>query len=330
MKLIIQIPCYNESGTLALTIAALPRSLPGFDCVEWLVIDDGSTDNTAQVAKEAGADHLVRHTRNQGLARAFMTGIRECIRLGADVIVNTDADNQYNALDIPKLTQPILEGKVDIVVGARPINSIRHFSPIKKILQKVGSWVVRTVSRTDVPDATSGFRAIGRNAARQLIVFNNYTYTLEMLIQAGQKNMAVASIPISVNPDLRPSRLVRSIPSYLMLSIATIARIFIIYRPFRFFTIIGGLLFSAGFLVGLRFLYYFASGNGSGHVQSLILSAVLLGMGFQTILVAFTADLLASNRKLLEDIRYSVERLPETRNRTAYGEESDKAGNVFS
>jgi glycosyltransferase involved in cell wall biosynthesis len=310
MKLIIQIPCYNESGTLAITIAALPRSVPGFDCVEWLVIDDGSTDNTAQVAKEAGAHHLVRHTRNQGLARAFMTGIRECIRLGADVIVNTDADNQYNADDIPKLTQPILDGNVDIVVGTRPIDSIGHFSPLKKLLQKIGSWVVRTVSRTDVPDATSGFRAIRRDAARQLIVFSNYTYTLEMLIQAGQKNMAVISIPIRINPDLRPSRLVRSIPSYVMRSIATIVRIFIIYRPFRFFTVIGGLLFSAGFLVGLRFLYYFAAGSGSGHVQSLILAAILLGIGFQTILVAFIADLLASNRKLLEEIRYSVELVP--------------------
>ena len=309
MKLIIQIPCYNESGTLALTLAALPRQVAGFDTVEWLVIDDGSTDDTTQVAKVCGADHLVRHSRNQGLARAFMTGIRECIGLGADVIVNTDADNQYNAEDIAALVRPILDNGADIVVGARPIGGIRHFSPVKKMLQRLGSWVVRVVSRTDVPDAASGFRAIRRDAARRLVVFSNYTYTLEMLIQAGQKNMAVASVPVRVNENLRPSRLVKSIPSYLIRSIATIVRIFVIYRPFRFFATLGGLLFGAGFLVGLRFLYHFATGNGSGHIQSLILASVLLGMGFQTILVAFVADLLASNRKLLEEVRYSLQKI---------------------
>ena len=304
MKLIIQIPCYNESETLPITLAALPRSVPGFNKVEWLVIDDGSTDDTASVAKKAGADYIIRYTRNQGLARAFMTGINECIRLGADVIVNTDADNQYCADDISALTQPVLDGHADLVIGARPIYSIRHFSPLKKILQKIGSWVVRIVSRTRVDDATSGFRAFSRNAARQFVVFNNYTYTLETLIQAGLKNLSVVSIPVRVNPDLRPSRLIKSVPVYIFKSFATIVRIFVIYRPFRFFAAIGLLLFGLGFIVGIRFLYYYFTGGGGGHIQSLVLASVLLGMGFQTIMVAFVTDLLASNRVLLEKISF--------------------------
>jgi glycosyltransferase involved in cell wall biosynthesis len=308
MKLIIQVPCYNEAETLPLTLSALPRSVAGFDSVEWLIIDDGSIDDTVRVAKETGADYIVRHTRNQGLARAFMTGIRECVRLGADVIVNTDADNQYDARDIPSLVRPILDGSADMVVGARPIDNISHFSPTKKILQKIGSWVVRTVSRTDIPDAASGFRAIRKDAARELSVFNDYTYTLETLIQAGQKNMAVTSVPVRVNQQSRPSRLIKSIPDYLMRSFITIIRIFIIYQPFLFFSLIGAILFGAGFLLGLRYLYFFLIGMGSGHVQSLILSSVLLGMGFQTFLVAFMADLLASNRKILEELRYHLNR----------------------
>jgi glycosyltransferase involved in cell wall biosynthesis len=303
MKLIIQIPCYNESKTLPITLSALPRSIPGFDKVEWLVIDDGSTDDTVRVAKEEGADYIVRHTRNQGLARAFITGIRECIRLGADVIMNTDADNQYCADDISALTQPVLNGRADLVVGARPIDSIRHFSLLKKILQKIGSWVVRIVSRTSVDDVTSGFRALSNNAARQFVVFNNYTYTIETIIQAGLKNMLVVSIPVRVNQNLRPSRLIKSVPVYIFKSFATIVRIFVIYRPFRFFTVIGLLLFGLGFLLGVRFLYYYFTGGG-GHVQSLVLASVLLGMGFQTIMVAFVTDLLASNRVLLEDISF--------------------------
>jgi glycosyltransferase involved in cell wall biosynthesis len=309
MKLIIQIPCYNEAETLPLTLSALPRSVAGFDSVEWLIIDDGSIDDTVRVAKETGADYIVRHTRNQGLSRAFMTGIRECVRLGADVIVNTDADNQYDARDIPSLVRPILDGSADMVVGARPIDNISHFSPTKKILQKIGSWVVRTVSRTDIPDAASGFRAIRKDAARELSVFNDYTYTLETLIQAGQKNMAVTSVPVRVNQQSRPSRLIKSIPDYLMRSFITIIRIFIIYQPFLFFSLIGAVLFGAGFLLGLRYLYFFFIGMGSGHVQSLILASVLLGMGFQTFLIAFMADLLASNRKILEEIRYHLNRV---------------------
>jgi glycosyltransferase involved in cell wall biosynthesis len=304
MKLIIQIPCYNESKTLPITLSALPRSMPGFDNVEWLVIDDGSTDDTVRVAKEAGVDYIVRHTCNRGLARAFMIGLRECIRQGADVIVNTDADNQYCADDISALVQPVLEGRADLAVGARPIDTIRHFSSLKKILQKIGSWVVRIVSRTGVDDVTSGFRAFSRNAARQFMVFNNYTYTVETLIQAGLKNMSVVSIPVRVNQNLRPSRLIKSVPVYIFKSFATIIRIFVIYRPFRFFAAIGLLLFGLGFLLGIRFLYYFFTSGGGGHIQSLVLASVLLGMGFQTIIVAFVADLLASNRALLEEIRF--------------------------
>lgn len=304
MKLIIQIPCYNEAGTLPIALAALPRRVPGFDAVEWLIIDDGSSDNTAEIAKENGVDHVVSHTRNQGLAIGFMNGLNACLRLGADVIVNTDADNQYNADDIPALTAPIIKGTADIVVGARPIETIEHFSPAKKVLQKLGSWVVRVASKTDIPDAPSGFRAMSRDAAQRLVVFSEYTYTLETIIQAGQKNMAITSVPVRVNEDLRPSRLLKSIPSYIRRSIVTIIRIFVIYRPFRFFGTIGAVLFGLGMLIGVRFLGYYFGGEGDGHVQSLILAGALLVMGFQTFLVAFLADLQAANRKLLEELRY--------------------------
>lgn len=305
-KIIIQIPCYNEAETLSIALAELPRSVPGFDCVEWLIVDDGSHDDTVRVARECGVDHIIRHTRNQGLAKAFMTGLDACLRLGADVIVNTDADNQYCADDIPALTAPILSGRADIVVGERPISAIEHFSPVKKILQKIGSWVVRVASKTDIPDAPSGFRAMSRSAAQRLMVFNDYTYTLETIIQAGQKNMAIVSVPVRVNEDLRPSRLVKSIPSYIKRSIITIVRIFVVYRPFRFFGSIGLLIFGAGFLIGARFLWKYLDGQGDGHVQSLILASALLIMGFQTLLVAFLADLLAANRKLIEDVRFRL------------------------
>lgn len=306
MKLIIQIPCLNEAGTLAIALKDLPREVPGFDAVEWLIIDDGSTDDTVRVARENGVDHVVSHTRNQGLARGFMTGLGACLRLGADVIVNTDADNQYNAADIPALTAPIVAGTADIVVGARPIETIEHFSLVKKLLQKLGSWVVRVASKTDIPDAPSGFRAISRAAAQRLVVFNDYTYTLETIIQAGQKNMAITSVPVRINGDLRPSRLVKSIPSYIRRSIGTIICIFVVYQPFKFFGTIGAVLLGAGFLLGLRFVWKWFGGEGEGHVQSVILAGVLLGMGFQTFLVAFLADLLAANRKLLEDVRVKL------------------------
>jgi glycosyltransferase involved in cell wall biosynthesis len=303
LKLIIQMPCYNEAETLGIALGALPRQVPGFDEVEWLIIDDGSRDGTVEVAREHGVDHVVRHPQNKGLAAAFMTGLQACVARGADVIVNTDADNQYNASDIPALTAPILAGDAEIVVGARPIEAIEHFSPIKKGLQRLGSWVVRVASKTNIPDAPSGFRALSVDAARRLVVFSDYTYTLETIIQAGQKNMAIVSVPVRVNADLRPSRLVKSIPSYIKRSIFTIIRVFVIYRPFRFFASIGAVLFAIGFLIGVRFLFKYFSGEGLGHVQSLILASSLLIIGFQTILIAFVADLLAANRKLLEDLR---------------------------
>jgi len=307
--MIIQIPCYNEAATLAFALKELPRSLEGFDKVEWLVINDGSTDNTVEVAEAHGVDHIVSFTNNQGLARGFMAGVDACLKLGADVIVNTDADNQYNAKDIPLLIKPILEKKAELVIGARPISEIKHFPFIKKQLQKLGSWVVRLASKTDVPDAPSGFRAMSREAAMRLNVFNDYTYTLETIIQAGQKKMAVTSVPVRVNDELRPSRLVRSIPSYIKKSVMTIVRIFVVYKPFRFFMTIGLFLFATGFVIGLRFIYYYFREGGMGHIQSLILASILLGIGFQTMLVAFLADLLAVNRRLMEDVQYRLKKM---------------------
>lgn len=305
MKLIIQIPCFNEAETLGITLQELPREVEGFDTVEWLIIDDGSTDRTVEVAKEYGADHIVSHLHNRGLAYGFMNGLNKCLELGADVIVNTDADNQYCAADIPLLTEPILNSKADIVVGERPIADIEHFSPLKKILQKIGSWVVRQASNTEIADAPSGFRAISRDAAMRLNVFNTYTYTLETIIQAGQKNIAITSVPIRVNKDLRPSRLVSSIPAYIKRSVLTIFRIFITYQPFKFFMTLATILFSLGVLLGLRFCYYYLTGDGTGHVQSVILAGVLLGIGFQAGLIAFIADLIGTNRTLLEQIKYN-------------------------
>jgi len=317
LKLIIQIPCYNEAATLPVTLAFLPREVAGVDCVEWLVIDDGSEDDTARVAKDCGVDYVVRHARNLGLARAFLTGLDACLQLGAGVIVNTDADNQYSAGDIPALIAPIIDGRAEIVVGARPIASIEHFSPVKKLLQRLGSWAVRVASNTDVPDAPSGFRAISAEAARRLMVFNDYTYTLETIIQAGQKNMAITSIAVQVNPDLRPSRLVHSTWSYVRRNVVTMLRIFMIYRPVRFFGYVGGSLFAFGFVIGCRFLWYYIRGHGNGHVQSLILAAILLGMGFQTCLVALLADLAAANRRLIEDVRSRVQEMSVQRSNDA-------------
>jgi len=308
-KIIIQIPCFNEESTLPIVLAALPRSLSGFDVVEWLIIDDGCTDNTVRVAKEHGVDHVVNFRKNRGLARGFMAGIDKCLELGADVIVNTDADNQYKASDISKLVEPILAGLADIVVGSRPIDDIDDFSPIKKILQKIGSKVVRVVSKTTVRDVTSGFRAMSRDAAMQMNVFSEYTYTLESVIQAGQKNLAVLSVPIGTNDYLRPSRLMSSIPSYISKSVATIFRIFVVYKPFRFFIVLGTVLFLLGILVGLRFLFYYLGGDGGGHIQSLILASLFLSAGFQIIMVAFLSDLLSVNRRLSEDIQYRLKKI---------------------
>lgn len=303
MKLIIQVPCFNEALTLATALAALPREVPGFDAVEWLVIDDGSVDDTAARARECGVDHIVRHPVNRGLAAAFMTGIEACLRLGADVIVNTDADNQYEASDIPKLTGPLLAGSADLVVGARPIDQTDHFSWIKKKLQRLGSWAVRVASNTDVADAPSGFRAMTRDAAIRLNVFNPYTYTLETIIQAGQSNLRVRSVAIRTNPDLRPSRLVRSIADYVRRSLVTIFRVFTIYRPLSVFLWLAILIGTPGLLVGTRFLYFFfLRGEGAGHVQSLIFASLALTLAALSGLCGLLADLIATNRKLLEQI----------------------------
>ena len=312
MKLIIQIPCFNEAETLGIALDALPRKIEGVDEVEFLIIDDGRTDATREVAQKHGVHHIVGFPGNRGLAQGFMLGIKSCLERGADIIVNTDADNQYNANDIPALVAPILEGKADIAIGERPIASIAHFSPIKKLLQKLGSSVVARVSSTTVADAPSGFRAFSRAAAARLNVFNRYTYTLETIIQAGVKNMAIVNVPVSVNEDLRPSRLVKSIASYVRKSMLTIFRIIIIYEPMRFFFMVGSLLFLSGFALGGRFLYFYATGSGAGHVQSLILTAVLLMMGFQTLLLGFVADLLSVNRRLLEELT-EKQRAPEAR-----------------
>jgi glycosyltransferase involved in cell wall biosynthesis len=314
MKLIIQLPCYNEAEHLPVTLAALPRQLPGFKTVEWLVIDDGSTDCTAAVAREAGAHHIVRHNRNRGLARAFETGLTIALELGADVIVNTDADNQYTAADIPILTEPILRGEADIVIGERPISSLRHFSPTKKFLQKFGSMVVRAASGTTVVDATSGFRAFSRAAAQQVRVFSTYTYTLETIIQAGQKGFAVKSIPIRVNGPTRESRLVKSILGYLYRSIWTIFRIFITYRPLRFFVCAALLFALPGIVLGLRFLYHYVAGEGQGMVQSLLLATLLVGIGFLLAVVGLLADLIAVNRNLLERNALELKQITELLN----------------
>jgi glycosyltransferase involved in cell wall biosynthesis len=305
MKLIIQIPCLNEAKSLPITLKELPRKVKGFKKVEWLIIDDGSTDETSKVAKSLGVDHIVRFTKTKGLAKGFMAGIEASLQLGADVIINTDADNQYSAKNIPDLLKPILDKKADIVIGARPINSIDHFSLSKKLLQKLGSWVVRISSGTSIEDAPSGFRAMTRDAALRLNVFNSYTYTLETIIQAGQKNMVIVTVPIKVNKDMRPSRLLKSIPTYIHKSISTIIRIFAVYRPFRFFISIGFSLFLIGSLIGIRFLILFFNGQSSqGHIQSLILASIFIGMGFQTMILAFIADLIGVNRKLLEEVQY--------------------------
>lgn len=301
-KLIVQMPCLNEAGTLAIAIGALPRRVEGFDSVEWMVIDDGSTDGTAELALQLGVDHVVRHPVNRGLATAFMTGIEHALRLGADVIVNTDADNQYNADDIPALTAPILAHQADMVIGGRPIADTEHFSWIKKRLQKLGSWAVRMASGTDVADAPSGFRAISREAATRLNVFNPYTYTLETIIQAGQSNLRVASVPVRTNEDLRPSRLVKSISSYVRRSLVTIVRVFVIYRPLLAFMMLAAVFALPGLALGARYLYFLAIGEGGGHVQSLILTSLLLMLAALAGMCGLIAELISSNRKLLERI----------------------------
>jgi len=309
VKLIIQIPCYNEETTLPQTVHDLPRTLPGVDEIEYLVIDDGSTDRTAEVARQLGIHHIVRHPRNMGLARSFLTGLETALRAGANIIVNTDADNQYRGDDIANLIQPILEGRADIVVGDRGVGSVEYFSPLKRLLQRLGSWVVGLASGSTVPDATSGFRALSREAALRTIVYSEYSYTLETLIQAGSRRMTVAYVPVRTNPQTRQSRLMRSIPEYLINSMATILRTYTMYRPLRVFLAIGGVMVFIGTAIGMRFLFYYLNGRGMGHIQSLILAAILTIVGFQVCLIGLMADLVGFNRKMLEETLYRVRRL---------------------
>ncbi len=309
MKLIIQIPCYNEEETLPMTIADLPKQIDGIDEIEYLIINDGSKDRTVEVARELGIHHVVSFKKNKGLARGFMAGIDACLHLGADIIVNTDADNQYCGDDIEKLVRPILNSEADIVIGERPIDTTEHFSWKKKKFQHLGSWVVRMASNTDIPDAPSGFRAYSKEAAMKLNVINEYTYTLETIIQAGRNKVAIKSVPIRTNKETRESRLFGTMWGYIKRSAATIIRSFMMYKPLKFFGAIGSIIFLLGLLLGIRFIIYYISGSGAGHIQSLILASILILMGVQTIIVGLQADIIAANRKILEDIQYRVRKM---------------------
>ena len=309
MKLIVQIPCLNEAETLPQTVADIPRRIPGIEKVELLIIDDGSSDRTVEVAREIGVDHIVRHRNTMGLARAFRTGIDACLRRGADIIVNTDGDNQYCGADIPKLVGPIVSGESDIVIGNRQTDKIAHFSLFKKILQKTGSAVIRVVSRTDTPDAVSGFRAMSREAALQLNIVSPFTYTIEMLIQAGRKQMAVKSVPIRTNAKTRDSRLFTSIPGFLGKSLTTMVRMYSMFRPLKVFFTIGLVLTLLGLIPVVRFIYLYFTGDGFGHIQSLVLGGVLLMMGFMTLMIGLLADLIGFNRQLVEMTLEKVRRI---------------------
>jgi glycosyltransferase involved in cell wall biosynthesis len=310
MKLIIQIPCFNEADTIADTLALVPRRYVGFDCVELLIIDDGSSDGTAQAARDGGADHVICLPHHIGLAGAFAAGLDACLRLGADVIVNTDADNQYEAQDIPLLLEPIIQGRAEMVVGDRGVATLRAFSPLKRRLQTLGSRIVSRASNLSIPDATSGFRAITREVALHTMVLSEYSYTLETLIQAGNRKVSVVSVPIRTNPPQRPSRLMRGIPDYIRNSSITILRAYAMYRPLRVFTAIGVIVFLLGVVIGFRFLILrYLLGQGTGNVQSLILAAVLMIMGFQTAVIGLVADLIAFNRKILEEILYRTRKM---------------------
>jgi glycosyltransferase involved in cell wall biosynthesis len=308
-KLIVQIPCYNEAATLPETLASLPRQIPGIDQIEILIIDDGSKDGTAQTARNAGVHHIVRFPRNLGLAAAFMKGLEESLRQGADIIVNTDADNQYEAKDIPRLIEPLIARRADLVVGDRQVGRLSNFSPLKRRLQVFGSWVIGRASGLNTPDATSGFRALTREAALRTFVLSGYSYTLETLIQAGASRMTVEYVPISINKQTRASRLMRSIPHYIRKSTATILRAYTMYRPLRVFSVLGGALIALGMIPGIRFLYLISVGQRVGHIQSLILAAILLIVGFQVLLIGLLADLLSCNRKLLEEVIYRVRKI---------------------
>lgn len=308
-KLIVQIPCFNEEGTLPQTLADIPRVIPGVGAVEILIIDDGSTDRTIEVARAHGVHHIVRHKNNKGLARGFRNGLDACLALGADIIVNTDGDNQYAGQDIPKLIQPILDGRADIVVGDRQTGTISHFSAGKRMLQRLGSFVVRSLSGVDVPDAVSGFRAISRPAALKLNIVSPFSYTIEMLIQAGKKHLAVTSVPIGTNAKTRESRLFRSIPKFIERSLTTMVRMYTMFQPLRVYFFLGSFLLLLGAIPILRFLIYFLMGQGDGKIQSLIIGGVMLTLGFITLLMGLLADLLNFNRQLIELTLERVRRL---------------------
>ena len=312
MKLIVQIPCFNEELTLPDTVRDIPRHIEGVDAVEILIVDDGSRDRTSEVARELGVDHIIRHRRNRGLARTFRTAIEASLARGADIIVNTDGDNQYAGSDIPALIRPILEGRADIVVGDRQTGAVPHFSRAKKLLQAAGSAVVRRLSGVDIPDAVSGFRAISREAALNLNIVSSFSYTIEMLIQAGKKRLAVASVPVGTNAKTRESRLFRSVPEFIGRSLATIVRMYAMYQPLRVFFWIGFALCTLGALPIVRFLYFYALGDGVGHVQSLVLGGVLLMIGFVTFLIGLVADLINFNRQLIEMLLQKVARLEQS------------------
>ena len=308
VRLVIQIPCYNEAQTLPATVRALPRQIEGIDDIEYLVVDDGSSDDTAAIARQVGVGHVVRLPHHAGLAASFMAGLAASLKLGADIIVNTDADNQYHAGDIQRLIEPIVSGKAEIVVGDRGVATLSSFSPLKRALQRLGSWVVARASGIKTPDATSGFRALSREAALRTLVMNDFSYTLETLIQAGAHRMAVSYVPVRTNPQARPSRLVRNMPNYVVQSTQTILRAYTMYRPLRVFSMLGLLIMAGGVALGLRFLYFYAIGRGAGHVQSLILAAVLSIIGFQTLVIGLLADLIAFNRMILEELLYRMRR----------------------
>jgi len=309
LKLIVQIPCYNEEETLPQTVADIPRTIPGIDRVEILVVDDGSTDKTTEVARVLGVEHIVRNKRNVGLARNFRAGIDACLALGADIIVNTDGDNQYAGADIPKLVAPILAGDADIVIGDRETQKLLHFSPTKRFLQWLGSGVVRKLAGIRVPDTVSGFRAFSREAAIKLNIVSAFSYTIETVIQAGKRNLAVTSVPIRTNPKTRESRLFKSLPHFIKNSVGTMVRMYSMYQPLRVFFYIGSFLTLVGLLPILRFLYLYAMGQGAGHLQSLVLGGVFLVMGFLAYLVGLVADLIGFNRQLLEMTLERVRRM---------------------
>lgn len=309
MKLIIQVPCYNEAETLEVALNDLPKHIDGIDEIEYLIINDGSADATVEVARKWGVNYVVNFRRNKGLAHGFMAGIDACLRNGADIIVNTDADNQYNGDDIETIVRPILEGKTDIVIGERPIDNTEHFSPLKKKLQHFGSWVVRKASNSDIPDAPSGFRAYSREAAMRLNVTNEYTYTLETIVQAGRQKIAQTSVPIRTNGELRPSRLFNSMFGYVKKSMVTILRAYMMYSPLKTFTIVGLVPFILGLIVDIRFLVFYFQGAGSGHIQSLLLGSTLLMLGAMIFVIGLLADVISKSRKILEDVQYHVRRL---------------------